>query len=114
MTKIISGTFRIEKKWDLIWFISQNKQSKEVIKQDIFMKYLLNVFDFDYAHKILEAINSDKKLIIDFDNGIVKLIKDKDEPFIKSMKTFFNINYLNQLDENETSEFNIYDNIKEL
>lgn len=115
MDKVISGVFRVEKKWDLIWFINENLQTKEIVKRDLLLKYLFSTFDFDYVQKIIEAIDENKKLIIDFDTTRVKLIVDKEQPFTKYMQQFFNTNYiLNNIDEISTEDYNISSNIKEL
>lgn len=55
-----------------------------------FKNLLVAIFDADYIVKILDALNSNKRLIIDFDNAVVKLIEEKDIDFKKILSTYFN------------------------
>ena len=75
---LISGVYIVEKKWGLIWLKNKLKNINETVKDDKFYVMLLQHFDSDYIKKILEALSEEKKLIIDFDNEVVKVVDAKD------------------------------------
>jgi len=89
--KIINGIFLVEKKWDLIWLKNKPLNIEETLPYFKFQNLLFQSFNEIYVKKILDAINCEEKLIIDFDKSIVKLIKQKDEPFHKEMKKHFTV-----------------------
>lgn len=88
--KIIEGIYLVENKFDKIWLENKNNQVKQAVDYDKFHVFLLQSFSIDAVNKITEAVMSEKKLIIDFDKGVVKLIEQKEEPFINFMKTYMN------------------------
>lgn len=100
--KLISGTYIVEKKWDLIWLKNKIKNINETIKDDKFYVMLLQCFGPDYTNKILEALSEEKKLIIDFDKEKVKVVDTKDIPFNQSLRFYFNPQTIqNELDTGE-------------
>ena len=97
---LVSGIYMIYSKWDLIWFENKVLNKLFTIKDYELRAILLNHFDEDYSNKILEAIYKYEKVIIDFDNNIVKKVTEKDIPFLDNMKQFFS-------SKNISSNFNI-------
>lgn len=110
--KLISGVYLVERKWGLIWIKNKVKNINETVKDDKFYVMLLQIFTIDRVHKILEALSEEKKLIINFDNEEVKVVKSKDVPFHQSMKIYFNPqNIQNELEFAE--DIDIYNYNKE-
>ena len=62
--KLISGTYLVERKWDLIWLKNKLKNINETVKDDKFYLMLLQCFGYDYTQKILEVLSEEKKLVI--------------------------------------------------
>lgn len=109
--KIITGIYLVEKKWERIWLKNKFQDTVETLDYFTFHNLLFQSFDSDYIKKILEALNSEKKLIIDFDKDIVKVIVSKDQPFIKALAPYFNPAMVEEWYNNEEyDESNIYNN----
>lgn len=101
--KLISGTYLVERKWDLIWLKNKLKNINETVKDDKFYLMLLQCFGYDYTQKILEVLSEEKKLIIDFDKAKVKIVDTKEVPFHQSLKFYFNPKTIqNELDIGES------------
>jgi hypothetical protein len=88
MDKILTGVKRVEYKWDLV-FLSDNVV-EETLPLDKFRVLLLQSFDSDYIIKIVEALTSEKPLLIDFDKEIVKVIAQKQRAFEENLLYYFN------------------------
>lgn len=113
--KLISGTYIVEKKWGLIWLQNKLKNINETIKDDKFHIMLLQCFDYDYIKKIQEALSEEKRLIIDFDKEIVKVIGSKDVDFKQSLKFYFNpVNIQQELDTGEHIDIYGYEKEEDL
>ena len=107
---LISDVYIVEKKWGLIWLKNKLKNINETVKDDKFYVMLLQHFDSDYIKKILEALSEEKKLIIDFDNEVVKVVDAKDISYIQSLKFYFNPkNIQRELDTGEHIDIYGYD-----
>ena len=107
---LISGVYIVEKKWGLIWLKNKLKNINETVKDDKFYVMLLQHFDSDYIKKISEALSEEKKLIIDFDNEVVKVVDAKDISYIQSLKFYFNPkNIQRELDTGEHIDIYGYD-----
>lgn len=107
--RVITGIYLVEKKWDLIWLKNKIEDKEETLPYFKFQNFLYQSFDEDYIKKILEAINCEKKLLIDFDKSVVKIVVEKEQPFIKTMTPFFKVDTV--LDwQNNAGEYkdNIY------
>ena len=92
MEKTIKGIRIIEKKWSLIWLNDPEKQTTETMDYFDFKAILHQTFTEEQVNKILEIINCDEKVLIDFDKEKVKLITIKDKPFTDQMKEYMNPN----------------------
>ena len=111
-SKILTGTYLIEKKWDVYWLTNKVKRINETMKYEKLYVILLQCFGFDYTKKILEAISEEKKVIVDFDKEKVKVVGQKDSPFHKSLSFYFKPQTVqNQLDSGEAID--IYGYLKE-
>lgn len=88
--KLIEGVWIVERKYDSIWLNNKKDKTSQTLKQSKFQTILFQSFDGEQIKKIMEAINCDEKLLIDFDNSKVKKIELKNEPFLNHMKNFMN------------------------
>jgi len=92
MEKAINGIRIIEKKWSFVWLNDPEKQVTEAMDYFDFKAILHQTFTEEQINKILEMINCDEKILIDFDKEKVKLITVKDKPFTDQMKEYMNPN----------------------
>jgi len=88
--KIITGIYLVEKKWDLIWLKNKVLNIEETLNYFKFETLLFQTFEKPYIIKILDAINCEKKLIIDFDKAIVKIVEEKPIDYYQEMTKYFN------------------------
>lgn len=88
--KIISGIYIVKKKYQLIHLLNEFEKKSEYLDYFKFSNLLYQSFTEDYIKKILEAINSDKTLLIDFDKDVVNLIEEKDPKFEDNFAKYFN------------------------
>ena len=106
----IKGVYLVEKKYDLIWLKDSKSNNIETTKYFTFESYLHQKFDENKIAVILEELNCDRKVIVDFDKGIAKKVIDKDYDFIKTMQPFFNAKYIQQqLDDPFSEQLDMYD-----
>lgn len=106
MDKILTGVKRVEYKWDLI-FLSDNV-IEETLPLDKFRVLLLQSFDIEYIVKIIDALTSEKTLLIDFDKEIVKVITQKQKPYEENLLYYFNPDNIMFELENVGNEVDIY------
>lgn len=94
--KILKGIYKVSLKWNKICL--ENSISKDIafFSYDDFKVLLLQSFDADYRDKILEAIYSDKTLIIDFDTEEVNVVVDKEVKYLNSMRKIFSASYIEE------------------
>lgn len=105
MDKTLNGIYVVEKKYSLIWLNNSEKKTTETMKYFDFAAILHQSFNEKQIKVILEALNCDEKLLIDFDKEKVKLINKKEDPFVKEMNNFMNIKAVQNLVEDQP-EFN--------
>lgn len=89
--KILSGTFIVDKRFtDTVQLYDKKLDTTTYIDYFKFNNLLFQYFDIDYINKILDKLNNEEKLLIDFDNCKVKRIVQKDPNFIDKMLEHFN------------------------
>ena len=112
MNTILKGVFIVKKSEDRIWLENKPLDILHLLDYFKFEVLLHQHFEADYIKKILEALCSDKKLIIDFDKNIVKIIKEKEYYFKNNFLRYFNANNIQEeLDGNINIEESIYTNL---
>lgn len=105
----LQGIYIVQRKWDLIYLNNKKSQIEEYMNYYVFEKLLIQKFDGDKVKKILDEINSEKKLLIDFDKSLVKIIKEKEIRFIDSFGRYFTaVAAQDWLDNVEDYENNLY------
>ena len=85
----ISGIYIVQIKYQLFWLKDIEKNTEEAFGLRDFELMLSQKFMHDQILKILEALYSENKLIVDFNESKVKIIKEKDQPFIKEFAKYF-------------------------
>lgn len=106
---LISGIFVVEKKWGLIWLKNKVENKSENLNYFKFETLLHRSFDESTIKKILEAINCEKKLLIDFDNSFVKVIKEPEVKFEDCFSKYFNTQCVEEwLENGEHIESDLY------
>lgn len=110
MAKLINGIYIIEKKWDLYWLKNKDTNTSEAMRFEKFQNILFQSFNGEQIIKIANILDDNKKVLIDFDKDIAKVIVKKDEPFINAMLPFFNKKAVQQWYD-EDYEIDIYNNI---
>lgn len=90
--KLIEGIWIVDKHYDLIWLRNDEKKLSQTLNYFKFETILFQSFDGNQVKKIMEALNCEEKLLIDFDKSKVKKIELKNEPFVNHMKNFMNAN----------------------
>lgn len=109
--KAISGIYIIEKKYELIWLTNKVTKSSETLSYFTFRNLLFQSFNEDTIKKILEVLNCEEKLLIDFDKDTVKRIIVKDRPFIESMNKYFSVKAAQEWLDNLEDENDLYKNL---
>ena len=105
----VTGTFLIEKKWDLIWLKNKVKQINESLNYFKFEALLHQVFEDKKVKSILEALNTEHKVVIDFDKALVKLVQEKEPDFTEYFGAYFTPQAAQDwLDSVEDFEDNMY------
>jgi hypothetical protein len=89
MIKIIKGIYLVQQRWDLVWLQNKNENISEYLNYIDFRNLLIQKFNEDQVKKIIEYLTTEYKLIIDFDNSVVKLIKEKEINYLDSMQSYF-------------------------
>lgn len=85
----LTGIYIVQIKYELFWLKDVEKDIEEAFNLKDFELMLRQRFMNDQILKILEALYSENKLIIDFGESKVKVIKEKDQPFIKEFAKYF-------------------------
>ena len=88
MDKTLTGIHIVEKKYSLIWLRDNEKQLSQTMKYFDFAAILHQSFNEQQIKKILEALNYEERLLIDFDKEKVKIINKKEESFSKNIHTY--------------------------
>ena len=94
--KILKGIYKVSLKWNKICLESSIRNDMAFFSYEDFRVLLLQSFDADYRDKILEAIYSDKTLIIDFDAEEVNIVVDKGVKYLDSMRKIFSASYIEE------------------
>ena len=94
MEKVLKDIYIVEKKWSLIWLNDKEKQTIQTLDYFDFKALLYQSFTEEQIKKILEELDCEKKLLIDFNKEKVKIINQKEEPFINQMKLYMNPNFI--------------------
>lgn len=87
--KVIRGIYIVEKKYEKIRLTNKIEEKQTYMDYFKFHNLLFQSFNEDYIKKILNALNSEKKLLIDFDKDIVKQIVDKEPKFEDNFSKYF-------------------------
>lgn len=105
----LTGVFVVEKKWNLIWLKNKVKNINESFNYFKFESLLHQIFDEEKVKKILDALNTENKLLIDFDKAFVKLIKEPEPDFKQYYGAYFTSQAAQDwLDSVEDFEDNMY------
>lgn len=88
--KILNDVFVVELKWGMIRICNKVKNINECIKIDVFRTLLLQSFDSDACDKIMDAILSEDKLIIDFKKEKVKKVEQIYSKYEDSLLFYMN------------------------
>ena len=94
MINQFNNVYIAEYKWELIHLYNKNISCSEYLKYDIFKNIIYIYFDLDLAKKIIDAINSYKKVLIDFVNKKAKIIAVKDYKFENDLLKYFKPNFI--------------------
>ena len=94
MEKVLKGIYIVEKKWSLIWLNDKEKQTTQTLDYFNFKALLYQSFTEEQIKKILEELDCERKLLIDFDKEKVKIINQKEESFINQMTLYMNPNFI--------------------
>ena len=105
MTKTLTGIHVVEKKYSLIWLRDNDKQLSQTMKYFDFKAILHQSFDEQQIKKILEALNCEERLLIDFDKEKVKIISVKEENFSKEMNKYMTVKAVQDIVD-DTNDFN--------
>lgn len=85
----LTGIYIVQIKYELFWLKDTEKDVEEAFNLKDFELMLRQRFMHNQILKILEALYSENKLIIDFGKSKVKIIKEKDQPFIREFAKYF-------------------------
>lgn len=105
MNKTLTGIHVVEKKYSLIWLRDNEKQLSQTMKYFDFVAILHQSFNEQQIKKILEALNCEERLLIDFDKEKVKIINKKEEDFSKEMNKYMTAKTVQDIIDN-TDNFN--------
>ena len=107
----LTGIYIVQIKYELFWLKDITKDIEEAFNLKDFELMLRQRFMHDQILKILEALYSENKLIIDFGESKVKIIKEKDQPFVKEFAKYFTAQMAEAYQENlneATNEDELY------
>lgn len=105
MNKTLTGIYIVEKKWSLIWLKDNKKKISQTMKYFDFAAILHQSFNEEQIKKILEALNCENKLLIDFDKEKVKVVNKKEDNFFNEMNKYMNVKAVQDLVE-DNNDFN--------
>lgn len=86
----VSGIYLIRYQWHLYWLENKDNNTTEAIKEELLRYYLAQTFDVEKVKRIFEELWDERKVLVDFDKKVAKLVIEKDPPFIQSMSIYFN------------------------
>lgn len=108
----VTGIYLVYRRWELYWL--ENKKQSQQVSMDYFKldKILHSTFPNDTCVKILEHINCDRKVALDFDNKMAKVIIEKDEPFENEVYKYMDPKFVQQVQEDPDSFADLYSKSK--
>ena len=79
----VEGVYLASKTGTLINLVKAGVENeRQSLDYFTFQSYLFRYFDVEKINKILECLNENEKVVIDFDNEKAMLVKDKDPNFL--------------------------------
>lgn len=79
----VEGVYLASKTGTLINLVKAGVENeRQSLDYFTFQSYLFRYFDVEKINKILEYLNENEKVVIDFDNEKAMLVKDKDPNFL--------------------------------
>lgn len=79
----VEGVYLASKMGTLINLVKAGVENeRQSLDYFTFQSYLFRYFDVEKINKILEYLNENEKVVIDFDNEKAMLVKDKDPNFL--------------------------------
>jgi len=79
----VEGVYLASKTGTLINLVKAGVENeRQSLDYFTFQSYLFRYFDVEKINKILEYLNENEKVVIDFDNEKAMLVKDKDPDFL--------------------------------
>jgi len=91
----LNGIFLVQRGYENTVVLDNKEHTQQsTIDYFVFKDYLLKSFDIEKTNKILENLNCSKKVIIDFDKNIAKVVIEKDYDFNKAMNVYFDPKYI--------------------
>jgi len=108
----ITGIYLAYRRWELYWL--ENKKQNQQISMDYFKldKILHKKFPNNVCVKILEHINCDRKVALDFDNIVAKVVVEKDEPFENQVLKFLDPKFVQQIQDDPEAYEELYSKSK--
>lgn len=79
----VEGIYLVSKTGTLINLVKAGVENeRQSLDYFTFKSYMFRYFDIEKINKILEYLNENEKVVIDFDNEKAMLVKDKDPNFL--------------------------------
>jgi len=75
--ELINKIFKVKKQYSLIDMYNKEDNTHQYLDYNKFENLVILHLGYDKAYKVLECLNENKSLIIDFENKKALLIKDK-------------------------------------
>ena len=112
----ITGIFIVKRGYEnTVELINKSTNYQEVVDYFAFKKKLPTYFDQSTVNKILDHINCYRRLLIDFDKKIARLITEKDYDFSKAINAYMTPQAVeNDLLDPTLSEDEIYSKFQQL
>lgn len=113
--KPIKGIFLISRAWgNNVNLENVNTQALEIMDYFLFKNNLMFYFPLEKVEVILDHINCGRKVLIDFDKEIAKLIVEKDFDFKKALDIYFDPKNVESELNNPFDDPDIYSRFQEL
>ena len=111
----IKGIFVLKREYgNNISLKNKNTNSQEIRDYFIFKDKLSFYFPIDKVEKILEHINCGRKILIDFDKKVAKLILEKEFDFKKALNVYFDPTTIENDLQNIFEDQDIYSRFRDL
>lgn len=90
MNNDIKGIFLLKREIDnKISLLNKETSNYELVDYFMFEHTLMKTFGIDKTKNILEHLNCGRKVLVDFNKNIAKLVKEKEFDFKEVMKPYF-------------------------